>query len=118
MEQRNSERTNRAFAVSVTSERHGQLYAIARNVSFGGMLVETNDLIPLGTPVHVAFMIPQAHSQIVMKGEVRHRFSLNFSTDGRAQKMMAMGIRFVEFTKNPISPSVADASVTQQPVFH
>lgn len=106
MDQRHSARVQRAFTVSVTSEHHGHSYAIARNVSSGGILVETNDTFPLGTPVQVQFLIPEAHAQITFDGEVKHRFSLNFSTAGRAQKMTAMGIRFVGFTK-PMSPAVA-----------
>lgn len=101
MEKRTTNRVNRSFAVSVMSKGFGQSYAIARNVSCGGIMLEMPKPLPLGTPVYVQFAIPEAHSQVVMKGEVKHLYVLNFSSTGPDKTFVGMGIRFTEFEKDP-----------------
>lgn len=101
MNQRIAPRVSRSFAVSVMSDRFGQAYAVARNISCGGMMLETTEPLPLGTHVHVQFTVPEAHSQVVVKGEVKHHFFLNFAAHGKPRSMVGMGIRFTEFEKNP-----------------
>lgn len=101
MEKRISNRVSRSFAVSVFSETFGQSYAIARNVSCGGIMLEMPNPLPLGTSVSVQFAVPEAHSQIVMRGEVKHLYILNLSPNERNKAFVGMGIRFTEFEKNP-----------------
>ncbi len=63
-------------------------------------MVEVPKSFPLGTPVHVHFFIPEAHSQIVMKGEVKHLYYLNLSPKDQGTSFIGMGIRFTAFEQN------------------
>lgn len=113
--QRVHARHDKAFVVVVGSELYGDSFAIARNISAGGLLAEMSYAPPLGTVVTIRFQLPrlQPHDgeraapaepvfdEIVARAEVKHHHYLNFSGagagGGEAASSRAIGMRFLEF---------------------
>ena len=92
-------RFDKAFPVMVGSEMYGDTYAIARNLSAGGILVEMSYAPPLGTVVTVHFQYAREDDELdelVVRAEVKHHHYLNF-TAGDAAASRAIGLRFLEF---------------------
>ena len=99
-EQRIHTRFDKAFLVVIGSELYGDTYAIARNVSAGGILVEMSYAPPLGTIVTVHFQHAREDDQvdeIVVRAEVKHHHYLNFTGGNDAASARAIGLRFIEF---------------------
>jgi hypothetical protein len=100
-EKRIHTRFDKAFLVVIGSELYGDSFAIARNVSAGGILVEMSYAPPLGSVVTVHFQ--HAHGdddhldEIVARAEVKHHHYLNFTGGNDAASSRAIGLRFVEF---------------------
>lgn len=98
MDKRHTARFDKAFPVSVSSEVFGEAKAVARNISSGGIMLETAEPLPLGTEVRVYFAMPDSQSRIVARGEVKNHYFLNFcDRSGGAHALTGMGIRFTEF---------------------
>lgn len=100
IEKRIHTRFDKAFLVMVGSELYGDTYAIARNVSAGGILVEMPYAPPLGTVVTVHFQHARDHDQldeIVARAEVKHHHYLNFTGGNDASSARAIGMRFIDF---------------------
>ena len=100
MEKRIHTRFDKAFLVVIGSELYGDSFAIGRNISGGGLLVEMTYAPPIGTVVTVHFQ--HAHSEervdeIVARAEVKHHHYLNFSGSGEAASTRAIGMRVLEF---------------------
>jgi hypothetical protein len=92
-------RFDKTFPVLVGSEVFGDAWAIARNLSAGGILVEMAYAPPLGTVVTVHFQYARdddSLDELVVRAEVKHHHYLNFST-GDAAASRAIGLRFLEF---------------------
>ena len=88
------------FLVVIGSELYGDSFAIARNVSAGGILVEMTYAPPLGTVVTVHFQHARSDEQIdeiVARAEVKHHHYLNFTGSGEAASSRAIGLRFIDF---------------------
>ena len=101
-EKRIHTRFDKAFVVVIGSELYGDSFAIARNVSAGGILVEMTYAPPLGTVVTVHFQYNRDDAseridEIVVRSEVKHHHYLNFSGSGEAASTRAIGLRFLEF---------------------
>jgi hypothetical protein len=112
-EKRIHTRFDKAFLVVVGSELYGDSFAIARNISSGGLLAEMSYAPPLGTIVTVHFQhvrfaevpddqkaqfsIPSAIDEIVARAEVKHHHYLNFQTGDDAASARGIGLRFIEF---------------------
>ena len=92
-EKRAALRFEKVIPVSVESEDFGPMGAIARNVSEGGMMIETPSPMPLGSEVRVRFLSPDGGGSIVVRAEVKNHYALNYS-GGHAR---GMGVRFLEF---------------------
>jgi len=102
IEKRIHTRFDKVFLVVIGSELYGDSFAIARNVSAGGILVEMPYAPPLGTVVTVHFQ--HAHEddridEIVARAEVKHHHYLNFTGSGEAASTRAIGLRFLEFVE-------------------
>jgi hypothetical protein len=100
IEKRIHTRFDKAFLVVIGSELYGDSYAIARNVSAGGILVEMSYAPPLGTVVTVHFQHTRDEEQldeIVARAEVKHHHYLNFTGAGDPASSRAIGLRFLEF---------------------
>jgi hypothetical protein len=99
-EKRIHNRFDKAFLVMIGSELYGDTFAIARNVSAGGILVEMAYAPPLGTVVTVHFQHARDDDQldeIVARAEVKHHHYLNFTGGNDAASTRAIGLRFLEF---------------------
>lgn len=100
IEKRIHTRFDKVFLVVIGSELYGDSFAIARNVSAGGILVEMSYAPPLGTVVTVHFQHARSDEQIdeiVARAEVKHHHYLNFTGSGEAASTRAIGMRFLEF---------------------
>ena len=99
-EKRIHTRFDKAFLVVIGSELYGDWFAIARNISAGGILVEMNYAPPLGTVVTVHFQHAREDEQldeIVARAEVKHHHYLNFTGGNDAASSRAIGLRFLDF---------------------
>jgi len=93
-------RFDKAFLVMIGSELYGDSFAIARNISAGGILVEMTYAPPLGTVVTVHFQHAREDDQldeIVARAEVKHHHYLNFTGGNDAASSRAIGLRFLDF---------------------
>ena len=102
LEKRIHTRFDKAFLVVIGSELYGDSFAIARNISSGGILVEMTYAPPLSTVVTVHFQLHRdedtlAVDEIVARAEVKHHHYLNFLTGNDAASTRAIGLRFLEF---------------------
>lgn len=102
-EKRIHTRFDKAFLVVIGSELYGDSFAIARNISVGGLLVEMTYAPPLGTVVTVHFQYLReggenpVTDEIVARAEVKHHHYLNFTGGNDAASSRAIGLRFIEF---------------------
>jgi hypothetical protein len=121
IEKRIHTRFDKAFLVMIGSELYGDTFAVARNVSAGGILVEMTYAPPLGTVVTVHFQhvrdddrferggdpdgaagetggrAPGGIDELVVRAEVKHHHYLNFTGGNDAASARAIGLRFLEF---------------------
>lgn len=99
MEKRRSLRFDKAFPVSIRTDKFGECSAVARNISAGGIMVEVAQPLPLGTEVRVFFSMPESPARIIARGEVKNHYFLNFAdpAGGRARALTGMGVRFTGF---------------------
>jgi hypothetical protein len=100
VEKRIHTRFDKAFLVMIGSELYGDSFAIARNVSAGGILVEMTYAPPLGTVVTVHFQHARDDDEldeIVARAEVKHHHYLNFTGGNDAASARAIGLRFLDF---------------------
>ncbi|MCG8420026.1 MAG: PilZ domain-containing protein [Proteobacteria bacterium] len=93
-------RFDKAFPVVVKSEIFGNISAIARNISLGGMMIEMFEPLPLGSFVTVHFGIPDSRGDVVAYAEVKHHYCFNFSAGKEPGRAQGIGLRFVEFVKD------------------
>jgi hypothetical protein len=91
-------RFNKVIQVSVSSEDYGEIPAVARNISSGGMQIETAAPLPLGSHVQVHFRLSDDAAGLVARAEVKNHYSFNYSEGGRLCWSRGMGVRFLEFT--------------------
>jgi hypothetical protein len=105
MNKRQSLRFDKVFPVLISSDQFGECNAMARNISAGGILLELQEPLPLGTRVRVHFSMNgvvrteevQSGPSIVARGEVKNHYFLNFCDDSGPRSMTGMAVRFTEF---------------------
>jgi hypothetical protein len=96
-EQRASIRFNKVFQVQISSEDFGEVHAVARNISTGGMQLETPATLPLGAVLEVRFQIPDSDASLIARAEVKNHYVFNYVEDGALRWARGMGVRFLEF---------------------
>jgi hypothetical protein len=96
-EKRRHLRFDQMFAVALDSPMHGSMTCVARNISEGGMFLETRDPLPLGSAVRVHFAMPNGDGEIVANAEVKNHYFLNFNDSEGPRAISGMGVRFVSF---------------------
>src|SRR5688572_7194326 len=96
-DRRASIRFDKVFRVIVQTEGYGEMHAIARNISEGGMMIETPLPFPLGTELTIAFEMPDSHAAITAKAEVKNHYAFNYNESGEPRAARGIGIRFLEF---------------------
>jgi hypothetical protein len=96
-ERRNGPRLDKVFRVYLDGEG-GCGLGIARNISEGGMFVETRSPQPIGTQVRITF--PSDAGEMVAVAEVRyvcHLLGRGRSPNAGPLTMRGMGVRFLFF---------------------
>ena len=99
-ERRQAYRFDKVFQVEVSSPIFGSYLCVARNISAGGIFLETFDPLPLGSEVRVHFEIPDSNGEVVAVGEVKNHYYLNYHQDGAPKSLMGMGVRFSGFEED------------------
>ena len=99
-DQRTSFRFTRVIPVSFASEEYAEVRAIARNISSGGMLIETPCPPALGCEVRIHFEIPDSQASIMARAEVKNHYVFNYSENGEPRVARGMGVRFLEFVED------------------
>jgi hypothetical protein len=125
-EQRTSIRFNKVFEVLVSSEDFGEVACVARNISLGGMLIETPCVLPLGSCVQVRFQIPDSDGSIIARAEVKNHYVFNYAEAGAMRWARGMGVRFLEFDAHEdadklmesLTPGVHHAPRTRMRTLH
>ncbi len=107
-ERRSSPRLDKVFPVYIEGER-GNALGVARNISEGGMFVETRDPQPLGTQVRVTF--PSLAGDMTAVAEVRYVCHLvgrssEAAPPERQAAVRGMGVRFLYFDVSGSTPTV------------
>jgi hypothetical protein len=96
-EKRQHLRFDKVFPVRLESILFGQVSCVARNVSAGGIFLETADLLPLGARVRVCFLTPNESGEIVAIGDVKNHYFINFAHKGVPHSVAGMAVRFLSF---------------------
>jgi hypothetical protein len=99
-EQRASIRFEKVFRVVLCGEMFGEIEAVARNISAGGMLIETPSVPPLGSEVTVRFQVPDSDACLVARAEVKNHYVFNYNENGFLRWARGIGVRFIEFTSD------------------
>lgn len=81
--------------VAVSHPIFGRMQLVARNLSSGGVFLETAEPLPLGCTVLVHFGA-DGH-EVVARAEVRNHFFLNFADKAGPSALTGMGLRFLGF---------------------
>jgi hypothetical protein len=106
VERRSAPRLDKIFPVYIEGERGGAL-GVARNISQGGMFVETRNPEPLGSQVRVSF--PSNAGEMTAVAEVRyicHLLGRTAAGHDRPAAVRGMGLRFLYFDAGGSSPPV------------
>jgi len=93
-------RFDKVFPVLVESPLFGFMNCVARNISPGGIFLETREPLPLGTPLRVYFALPHESGGIAASGEVKNHYYLNYGSAGGTSSVTGMGVRFTAFDDN------------------
>jgi len=96
-EKRNWLRLDKVFPVLIESPHFGFMNCIARNISCGGLFLETRSPLPLGSPIRVYFAPPGGEAGICALGEVKNHYFLNYATGAGPAAVTGMGVRFTQF---------------------
>jgi len=107
VERRDSPRLDKVFRVYLEGER-GMGLGIARNISEGGMFVETRAPQPIGSQVRITF--PSDGGEMTCLAEVRYVCHLLGRTPASERGPLAlrgMGVRFLYFEAD--EAGIADA---------
>jgi hypothetical protein len=105
VERRHDPRLDKVFRVYLEGER-GMGLGIARNISEGGMFVETRAPQPIGTQVRITF--PADDGQMTAVAEVRYVCHLLGRTPVGQRGPLAlrgMGVRFLYFEADEPAPA-------------
>ncbi len=94
---RDEYRFDKVFSVHI-SGAWGSAFGIARNISEGGMFIETPDPYPLGSTMEVTFSLPGSDTEMSAKAEVVHLCFLNRTpAGGQRELIIGMGVHFKRF---------------------
>lgn len=105
MERRHAPRLDKVFRVYLEGER-GMGLGIARNISEGGMFVETRAPQPIGSQVRITF--PAESGEMACLAEVRYVCHLLGRTPASERGPLAlrgMGVRFLYFEADETAPA-------------
>lgn len=95
-DRRRAGRFDKVFAVYLLGD-NGIARGIARNISDGGMFIETREPFPLGSKIWVTFTDEGTGSELSAHAEVRFQCFLNYAGPPGANSVRGMGVRFLQF---------------------
>ncbi len=95
-----TKRFDKTFQVAVISELFGEMVAIAKNISSGGIGLEMHEPLPLGCVVTIRFSIPDERTQLSVRAEVKHHYCFNYNVGEQAASTRGIGLRFLEFLED------------------
>lgn len=93
-ERRSSSRFDKAFPVFVTTPQ-GIFRGVARNISSGGMFIETSDLQPMGGRVTICFSDHRSGVELSVVSEVRYQCVLEYGGKAGRTALRGVGVRFL-----------------------
>jgi len=105
-ERRTAARLDKVFPVFIEGDG-GDALGVARNISEGGMFVETRNPEPIGSQVRISF--PADEGEMTAVAEVRyvcHLLGCLAVGDARRTAVRGMGIRFLYFETAGSSPRI------------
>ncbi len=109
-DRRGATRLDKVFPVWLEGQRGG-CFGVARNISEGGMFIETRDPLPLGSQVRVSF--PSQWGEMTAVAEVRYvchllgRLADGAPAHGSPHAAVrGMGVRFLYFEAEGAIPAV------------
>jgi hypothetical protein len=112
-DRRQVKRFDKVFTVYI-SGAWGAAFGIARNISEGGMFIETCDPYPLGSRMQVTFAPPSGDTEMTAVGEVTHLCFLNRTAAGGPREIIVgMGVRFLNFLEKEETQYVPATLVMQ-----
>jgi len=97
IDRRNWLRLDKVFPVLVESPLYGSMNCVARNISCGGLFLETRAPLPLGSPLRIYFTLPESQNGISALGQVKNHYFLNYASLGGVATVRGMGVRFTQF---------------------
>jgi hypothetical protein len=100
-------RFDKVFRVILAGEGFGELEAVARNISSGGMLIETPSLPMLGSVITVRFQVPGNDATMLAQAEVKNHYVLNYNENGALRWARGIGVKFLDFLSEGV-PDLAD----------
>lgn len=109
-------RFDKIFPVRIESALFGESRCIARNISAGGVFLETAEPLPLGTKVRVCFPAPDGSGDISAQGEVKNHYFINYARAGQTRSVSGMAVRFSSFEEE--GAEVLQDCLTRMRVLH
>lgn len=107
---------DKAFAVFVSGPQ-GVTNGVGRNITAGGMFVETREPYSIGTGVRITFTEPALKTEITAVAEVRFQCFLNFAgTSGEQEGLRGMGVRFISFDDESEDAGGRNRSLGARPI--
>jgi hypothetical protein len=106
VERRTAARLDKVFPVFIEGEGGGAV-GVARNISEGGMFVETRNPEPIGTQVRITF--PSGAGEMTAVAEVRyvcHLLGKLGDGGSRQAAVRGMGVRFLYFEAQGAAPPI------------
>lgn len=98
-DRRSAARIDKLFRVMLSTEQHGELWYLARNISGTGMFVEMAEPLALKTKVIVRFSLPGEPAGICAVARVQNHYYLQYADPGADQirGLTGVGLRFLRF---------------------
>jgi hypothetical protein len=97
---RTSIRFTTVLPIHIRAPEFSEVAAVARNISGGGMLLETQVVLLLGTELEVRFEIPDSHASIRVRTEVKNHYAFNYVHRGAIVSARGVGVKFLEFLED------------------
>jgi hypothetical protein len=99
-DRRESLRFETCCLVKVQSAEHGISHCVVRNLSEGGVFLETHSSpLPIGAAVRIMFedqSDPQG-TRLAALGEVKNHYFIHYGQDRVTRAITGMGVRFIRF---------------------
>jgi hypothetical protein len=78
----------------------GVTRGLVRNLSEGGLLLQLEELPPIGAVLEITLMgihgSSDAPDSVTLKGEVRHHVGWQYKSEGKRRTLRGVGVRFLE----------------------